>query len=97
LTSYEAVLGLARLGNITNARARAILDRLLGELPVEIVPITDELADGALAAFARYGKGRHPAALNLGDCFAYEVEKERRCRLLYVGADFSRTDIKSVL
>jgi ribonuclease VapC len=39
----------------------------------------------------------HPASLNLGDCFAYEAAKERECRLLFVGEDFSQTDIESVL
>jgi ribonuclease VapC len=39
----------------------------------------------------------HPAALNLGDCFAYEVAKEHACRLLYVGEDFSQTDLEGTL
>jgi ribonuclease VapC len=48
-------------------------------------------------AYELWGKGMHPAALNLGDCFAYEVAKEHACRLLYVGDDFSKTDIERVL
>ena len=51
----------------------------------------------ALEAFDRYGKGRHPARLNFGDCFAYEVAKEHDCPLLYVGEDFSRTDIRGAV
>lgn len=48
-------------------------------------------------AYARWGKGTHPAGLNFGDCFAYEVAIEHGCRLLYVGADFDRTDVARVL
>ena len=46
---------------------------------------------------AIWGKGVHPAALNFGDCFAYEVATARGCRLLYVGADFRRTDVAGVI
>ena len=48
-------------------------------------------------AYDRWGKGVHPAGLNLGDCFAYEVAKEHRCPLLFIGKDLSRTDLKSAL
>jgi ribonuclease VapC len=48
-------------------------------------------------AYARWGKGAHPAALNFGDCFSYEVAKEHGCRLLFVSDDFSRTDIESAI
>ncbi len=44
-------------------------------------------------AYQRWGKGVHPASLNFGDCFAYEVAKERGCSLLYVGKDFEKTDV----
>ena len=47
-------------------------------------------------AYEKWGKSMHPAALNLGDCFAYEVAKEHGCRLLYVGDGFSKTDIEGV-
>lgn len=45
----------------------------------------------------QWGKGIHPAALNFGDCFSYEVAKEHGCPLLYVGSDFSETDIEGAL
>ena len=48
-------------------------------------------------AYDEWGKGVHPAALNFGDCFAYAVAKEQRCPLLYVGDDFSKTDIVGVI
>jgi ribonuclease VapC len=47
----------------------------------------------ALDAFRRYGKGRHPAALNFGDCFAYACAKHHKVPLLHKGNDFSQTDI----
>jgi ribonuclease VapC len=47
----------------------------------------------AIEAHSRYGKGRHPAALNLGDCFAYACAKANGARLLYVGDDFAKTDL----
>jgi ribonuclease VapC len=50
-----------------------------------------------MAIYENWGKGVHPAALNFGDCFAYEVAKEHECPLLYVGGDFARTDIEGAL
>jgi ribonuclease VapC len=70
---------------------------LIGGLDFEIVPLTFASARRAAAACGRWGKGVHAAALNFGDCFAYEVAAERNCPLLFVGNDFSRTDIPSAL
>jgi ribonuclease VapC len=69
--------------------------RLLDGLGFEFVNVTPESARRIAAAYERWGKGRHPAALNFGDCFAYEVAKDHGCRLLYVGEDFRRTDLES--
>ena len=71
--------------------------RLINGLGFEIVSITPASARRIVEAYDRWGKGIHPAALNFGDCFAYEVAKERGCPLLYVGDDFSLTDVESVL
>ena len=71
--------------------------RLLASLGLEIVDVTSATADRVATAYSRWGKGVHPARLNLGDCFAYALAKERGCPLLYVGDDFSRTDIVSAL
>jgi ribonuclease VapC len=70
---------------------------LIDDLRIEVVPVTRGTAERVADAYARFGRGKHRAALNFGDCFAYELAKENACRLLYVGKDFSRTDIKSVL
>jgi len=66
-------------------------------LGFEVVPLTATSARRIAAAYDRWGKGSHPAALNLGDCFAYDVAIERDCRLLYVGNDFSQTDVRPAL
>ena len=73
------------------------MERLIDGLGLEIVSVTPASARRVAQAYGRWGKGVHPARLNFGDCFAYEVAKEHGCRLLFVGDDFSRTDIASVL
>jgi ribonuclease VapC len=73
------------------------LDLLLHRLNVKVVPVAAEHAELARAAWRRYGKGRHPAGLNFGDCFAYSLAAERDEPLLFVGGDFSQTDIRSAL
>lgn len=64
---------------------------------VEVVPIGQTLAEIAYGAWVRYGKGRHPAGLNYGDCFSYALAKQRGEPLLFKGDDFSLTDIQSAL
>ena len=70
---------------------------LIDGLDFEIVPLTPVSARRIAAIYGRCGKGIHPAALNFGDCFAYEVAANRNCRLLFVGNAFSRTDIRPAL
>jgi len=71
--------------------------RIIDELGFEVVAVTPAAARRIAEAYRQWGRGLHPAALNFGDCFAYEVAKEHACRLLYVGGDFAKTDIESVL
>lgn len=73
------------------------VEKLIEELGFEIVAVTPTSARRIAQAYQKWGKGVNPAALNFGDCFAYEVAKEHGCRLLYVGDDFSKTDIESSL
>jgi ribonuclease VapC len=70
---------------------------LIDSLDFEVVSVTLGSAKRVAGVYARWGKGNHRARLNLGDCFAYDVAKEHACPLLFVGNDFSRTDIKSAL
>ena len=74
--------------------ARAEVETLLAEAGIEIVPFTSAHAALAVEGWRRYGKGRHPAGLNLGDCFAYALAKARGEKLLFKGEDFARTDIE---
>lgn len=71
--------------------------RLFDGPNVRVVPVTEASAKRAAFAYAQWGKGVHPAALNFGDCFAYEVAMQNGCPLLFIGNDFSRTDVKSAL
>lgn len=70
------------------------LDMLLVQLHVSIVPFTEAQAELARAAFRRFGKGRHPAGLNFGDCFSYALARALGQPLLFVGNDFSQTDVQ---
>lgn len=72
---------------------RTQLDALLARAAVEIVPLTVAHAGLAREAFRRYGKGRHPARLNLGDCFSYALAQALSEPLLFVGGDFGQTDV----
>jgi ribonuclease VapC len=63
---------------------------------VKIVPVDTEHAEQARLAWRRFGKGRHPASLNFGDCFSYALAKMSRQPLLFKGNDFSKTDIEAV-
>ncbi len=83
------------------ARARGALDDFLDEFTerfgAEVVSFTAEHAREARAAWRAFGRGNHPAGLNYGDCLVYAVAKVAKEPLLYVGEDFRRTDIESVL
>src|SRR4051794_17916874 len=69
---FESALGIARKRSIAPTDARVVLDELVELVGITEVPITPEIGERAIAAFAAYGKGTgHPAQLNLGDCFAY--------------------------
>lgn len=70
---------------------------LIDGLGIEIAELTPAAARRAASVYALWGKGIHPASLNFGDCFSYEVAKEHDCPLLFIGEDFSRTDMQSVL
>ena len=69
------------------------LDLLLAKSKVGIVPFTARQAETARKAFRRYGRGRHSAKLNFGDCFAYALAKDASAPLLFKGDDFGHTDV----
>ena len=69
-------------------------EALIAEAGIEIVPFTPAHAALAVEGWRQWGKGRHPAALNLGDCFAYALAKARGEPLLFKGQDFAQTDVR---
>jgi ribonuclease VapC len=71
------------------------LDLLLHQARIEIVPVTAELIEIARSAWRKYGKGRHSAGLNIGDCCSYALAKFAGEPLLFKGNDFSLTDLKT--
>jgi ribonuclease VapC len=71
----------------------AEVEALVKELGVTVVPFGERESQAAVAAFIRYGRGRHPAALNFGDCLAYAAASVAGDSLLFVGDDFRKTDI----
>ena len=73
------------------------LDNLLGDLNLVIIPFDETRAPAAAAAYRIWGKGFAPAALNFGDCFAYALAKELSAPLLFVGNDFTQTDVTPAL
>ena len=90
---YEAVLALARRRVVSIVDAQQAVDAFISSSGTQIIPITSEIGREAIRAFARYGRGRHPAALNMGDCFAYACARTLVVPLLYKGEDFAQTDL----
>ena len=76
---------------------RQDLERLLGIGGFEVVSVTPHHADLAIEAFRRYGKGRHPAGLNIGDCFSYSLAMATDHPLLFKGGDFAKTDVRAAI
>lgn len=97
LAVFETAIAVARKTAMSVADAEAQVAEFIRVVGLRIVPIAEAETALALAAHARYGKGRHPARLNLGDCFAYACARVHGVPLLYVGDDFSHTDIRSAL
>lgn len=79
----------AKLGR----RAPGILARFLQEAELTVIPFGEPHWPAAVEAYARFGKGRHPASLNFGDCLTYAVARVAGRPLLFVGDDFSKTDL----
>jgi ribonuclease VapC len=84
-----AMVLTARLGQ----DARPMLFAFLRRVEAEVIPFNEEHLDAAATAFIRFGRGRHPAALNFGDCMSYAVASVAGMPLLSTGEDFRRTDI----
>ena len=90
---FEAAVGLARIANAPVADALTLVERFLTETKATIAVIDHQTTSLAVEAFDRFGKGRHSAGLNMGDCFAYACAKSNQAKLLYKGKDFAKTDL----
>lgn len=95
-TPTAAELGLVLSARLTTD-ARALVRALLEELQIDTVPFTDEHWRTAIDAFWRFGRGRHRAGLNFGDCLTYALAKLAAEPLLFVGDDFAKTDLERAL
>ena len=95
--SAASWLEAAIVADNRSAVASAEFAGLMARLDLEIVPFTASQAVVAREAHRRYGKGRHKAGLNLGDCFSYALAKERGQALLFKGDDFAATDIEPAI
>ena len=88
---------LAETGIVLSARlgelAVGLLERLLDELEIQEIPFGELHWRESVEAYRRFGKGRHPASLNFGDCMTYAVANLTGEPLLFVGSDFSKTDV----
>lgn len=93
LTLWEAVAGLTRQADCPPEDAEALVREFVATIDAESIAVNDAMGREAIAAFGRYGKGRHKASLNFGDCFAYACAKALDTPLLYKGDDFLHTDL----
>jgi|SRR5579859_7770689 len=95
LAVWETVMAVARILKLPISQAGAAVEDYLKLAGIVVIPVAPETRALALEAYDRYGKSRHPAALNFGDCFAYACARHAGVPLLYKGDDFPRTDIES--
>ena len=93
MSYWETAAALCRSYRFDPAGARKALDDFLTGIGSRLVSIGAAESAIALDAYEIYGRGRHPAALNMGDCFAYACAKAAGARLLYKGGDFALTDL----
>jgi ribonuclease VapC len=90
---WETALAISRNLKLTLVDSNTAIERFFIEFSIVSAPIPPETAALALQAFDRFGKGRHPAALNFGDCFAYACARQLKQPLLFKGDDFTLTDV----
>jgi ribonuclease VapC len=95
LAVWEAAIAVARTLNLPVAQAAEAAESYLALMEIAMAAVPPETARIALDAFDRYGKGRHPAKLNFGDCFAYACARHFGQPLLFKGGDFPLTDIEA--
>jgi ribonuclease VapC len=95
MAMWETSLAYSRIARIEPEAALREARQYIEPLAIEVLPVAAEIATLAVEAHQRFGKGRHPAGLNFGDCFAYACAKQLGMPLLYKGDDFAQTDIEA--
>jgi ribonuclease VapC len=94
VVAYEATTGLARKRACPIEVAKQLVDAFVEETRATILDITPSVGEEAIKASGRYGRGRHRADLNMGDCFTYACAKANNLPLLFKGNDFPHTDME---
>jgi len=97
LSVWETVAGLCRSYMFSIPSAREHVGRFLEIADIKFVPIGEREFEVATDAYAQFGKGRHPAGLNMGDCYAFACAKVHGAKLLFKGDDFGKTDVVSAV
>lgn len=95
LAIWETTVSVARILDLPLRETQEWVQKYLALMKIEVTAVAPETAALALDAFERYGKGRHPASLTFGDCFAYACARQQGMPLLFKGADFPQTDIEA--
>ncbi|MBC8130741.1 MAG: type II toxin-antitoxin system VapC family toxin [Rhizobiaceae bacterium] len=92
---WEATVAITRIRRLSLDQAHALVVDLFVSTGVRLNPVPPEAAALAIDAYRRFCKGRHPAGLNFGDCFAYACARHYKVPLLYNGGDFALTDVET--
>lgn len=95
LSTWEATIAVSRFHNFDISIAQRLVEKLQSDLEVAVLPIEKDIGDLAINAHKKYGKGRHKAGLNFGDCFSYACAKHLGAVLLFKGDDFALTDLEN--
>ena len=91
---YESVMAIMRNSQKSITEAQSTVDEMLKAYRIQVLAIDGRHAVLALETFDRFGRGRHPAKLNMGDCFSYACARIQNVPLLFKGNDFIHTDIR---
>jgi ribonuclease VapC len=97
MVRLESSIVIAQRMDITTTLADELFDNFITESKIVIIELTDAIGKLAVEAYGQFGKSRHPAKLNLADCFSYAAAKFLKVPILFIGNDFSKTDLKSAL
>ncbi len=95
LAVWETTIAVSRILGLPPSEAQKAVEEFLSLTEIAVSAVPPDAYRSAVAAYTSYGKSRHPAALNFGDCFAYACARHAGLPLLYKGDDFTQTDIET--